>query len=166
MVEKPANQDLSQNLPIFDGTALDTLYEQMIDTTLTQFGRDIILHLEPAKNLPAVNTDTYNPFTGGFDKRLDDSNTGNKGYAVTPITVTYKAHIKHGPAIISDQTPFDLNNNQIAITTVYGAMSDILEAKELEADGLRFLLDKGPRPIGFASTKYIISVWKRKLDGV
>lgn len=166
MAEKPASQDLSQALPILDGTVLDTIYEQMIDTTLVQFGRDVILHIEPAKNLPAVNADTYNPFTGGYDKRLDDDNTGNKGYTVTPITVTYRAHVKHGPAPISDQNPFDLNTNQIAITTVYGAMSDILESKELEVDGMRFLLDKGPRPIGFASTKYIISVWRRKLDGI
>lgn len=168
MANKPANQDLSQAFTgLLNGAALDALYESTIDATLVQFGRDVIMHLEPARNLPNLNATHYNPFTGGQDHRLDASNsfTGNKGVELTPIQVTYRAHIKHGPIVKSEQEPFSVNENEVAITTVYSSMQDIEKCVELEVDGLRFVLSYGPRPIGFATAKYIISVWRRKVDG-
>lgn len=167
MTNKPANQDLSQAfVNMFNSASLDALYEQTIDATLSGFGRDITFYLTPAKSLPANNAPTFNPFTGGQDHRLDtsSSDTGNKGFIVTPITVTYRAHIKHGPVEYGNDTPFTLNENEVATTLVYGALTDLNNVVEAEIDGQLFVPIKGARPIGFATKKYIIAFWKRKVN--
>lgn len=170
MSEKPANQDLSQAfVGLVNGSSLDTLYEKTIDATLLAFGRDVIVYLPPARSLPANNAPNYNPFShNGQDRRLDQStdDTANKGVVITPIYVVYKAHIKHGPVPLSDENPFSLNENEVAITTVYEALDDLTSAVEIDIDGMRFVLAKGPRPIGFASTKYVISTWTRKVNPI
>lgn len=169
MAEKPASQDLSQAfVGLFNSASLDALYEKTIDATLSGFGRDVVFYLTPAKSLPVNNAPTYNPFggVGGQDPRLDTSSevTGNKGYIVTPITVTYRAHIKHGPVQFNQDAPFTLNENEVALTTVYGAFDDINDAVEANIDGQMFVSLKGARPIGFSTKKYIISFWKRKVN--
>lgn len=162
MSEKPANQDLSQGLlNLVNGSSLNTIYEQFIDASLTQFGRDVTFHLQPGKNLTAPNAKNYNAFGGGQDPRILND---NKGVVISPIFVRYRAHIKHGPVLLDNENSIQLDKNEVSLTTVYESLSDISKCIEAEIDGSRFVLSHGPRPIGFGVPKYIISIWSKKID--
>lgn len=168
MPERPANQNFNNALTgMVPGAALETIYQQVIDTSFIQFGRNVTFYLEPGRSIPNVNSAMFNPFTGSQDPRLDNSTvfTGNKGAELTPVWVVYRAHVKHGPTQISNSEPFQINANEVMLTTVYTSLDDINLATEIDVDGLRFIKSWGPRPIGFSTPKYVISVWHRKVDG-
>lgn len=166
--QKPANQDLSQATPAFSGSALEAVYEKAIDTTLVQFGRNVTLWLEPIRTATDSNPEHYDPFAGGQDRRLGSANTGSKGYTLDPVWVIYKAHVVHGPKEVQDPHTGDvitLKVGEVQLTTVYGSLSDVEEAVELEVDGQKYTrLTKDPRPIGFSTPKYLMSWWERKAE--
>lgn len=164
MAQKPASENFNAFTGLINNPILDNLYKRTIDTTFN-FARNVTFHLEPAKTLPTQNAANYNPFLGigGQDPRLDQGqDTGNKGVQITPITVTYKAHIQHGPKELSDTEPFKINNNECMLTTVIESMDDIRKCIEADIDGQRFVLKEGPKRIGFGSVSYVMSLWTSK----
>jgi len=163
MVEKPSNQDFSQALPnILNVPGLEQIYEQFMDASFN-FSRNITLVMPPGKTLNSSST--YNPLTEGQDRRLNQSSDfGDKGYTVTPITVIYKAHIRHGPAPLDRENAFAMNENDCYTTTDYNSITDLQNCVEAIIDGKKFRMTKGPRPIGFSLTKYVITMWTRVLD--
>lgn len=172
MPEKPANQDLSEGQSAGAAAVnaqLEAAYEAAMDTMLLYVGRDVTFYLPPIKSAPVVNPEKYNPFTGGQDRRTSNSSAGSKGYELEPVWVTYKAHVKHGPAEIQDGeegVPFTLDIGDVQLTTVYGSNDDINQAVEVQVDGIKFIRKKvDARPIGWSTPKYIISVWTKKAQG-
>lgn len=166
MVQKSPNEDFTQALAgLINNSNLESIYESFIDASFNAFARPIILIMPPAKTLSG-DSSTYNPLMGGQDRRLNQTdNFGDKGYTVTPIEVTYKAHIKHGPAPVDRENAFAVNENDVLTTTDYNAVTDINNCIEAIIDGKKFRMSKGPRPIGFSSTKYLITIWSRIIDG-
>ncbi len=137
-----------------------------MDMMLLYVGRDVTFYLPPIKTMTDINPAQYNPFTGGQDRRVGSADTGSKGYSLDPVWVTYKAHIVHGPKMVQDPSegiPFELQVGEVQLTTVYGSASDMNEAVEVDVDGIRFVRKAvDQRPIGWATPKYIISVWEKK----
>lgn len=162
MPEKPANQDLSEGSVPFDNSALEATYERAMDTMMLYVGRNVTFYLEPIKTITTSNPEHYDPFAGGQDRRLGNATTGSKGYTLEPVWVVYKAHVKHGPQA-DPEAPFDLDVGDVQLTTVYGSLSDLEAAVEVDVDGIRFVKKtKDLRPIGWSTPKYIISVWTKK----
>lgn len=164
MAEKPANQDLSQQVrALFSISQYETIYEGYMDALLSSLGRDIKIWLPPAQSAPTSNINKFNPWTGSKDPRLGPVSDGPSGRVVEPIYVVYKAHIVHGPRAVSDSVPFDLDIGDVQITTVIGSKEDLERAVEIEVDGIKFDMKKSDiRQIGLQSTKYVISIWKKK----
>jgi hypothetical protein len=166
--KKPANQDLSQQYTgLINASELEGIYEGTMDALLSALGRTVRFYLEPGRSATSANPEQYNPFTGGQDRRLGkDVETGNKGYVVEPIYVEYKAHVRYGPQPLSEDTQFELRIGDVQLTTVYGALNDILQAYEVEVDGFKFIRKvRDERPIGFSTPKYLITVWEKKTNG-
>lgn len=161
---KPANQDLSEQISgLVDNSSLETLYEQYMDSMLYAIGRDITIYLPPGQTQSTSNPSQFNPWLQGQDRRLGGVADGAFGSTVAPISVVYKAHIVHGPRLLTDKVPFALDTGEVQITTVIGAKLDLSSAVEIEVDGLKFNQKKVDiRPIGLTTPKYLISVWSRK----
>lgn len=169
MPEKPANQDLSQgDSSIVNNAQLELIYEKQMDTMLSEVGRNVTFYLEPIRTATDQNPEHYDPFSGGQDRRLGNPTTGDKGYTLEPVWVTYKAHVVHGPRDVKDERTgesFRLQEGEVQLTTVYGAWQDIQEAIEVDIDGLKFSkMDKTPRQFGWSTPKYILSYWTRKVE--
>lgn len=169
MPEKPANQDLSEaDANLLSNSELETIYEKSMDTMMQYVGRTITLYMEPVRTATTSNPEHYDPFAGGQDRRLGNANTGSKGYTLEPVWVYYKAHVVHGPKEVEDPktgVKFRLELGEVQLTTVYGSLADINDAVELEVDGVKFTRKPvDPRPIGWSTPKYLISVWEKKAE--
>lgn len=168
--QKPANQDLSEAKADAIGQAsqLEAVYEAAMDTMLQYVGRDVTLWLEPIRTASSSNPEHYDPFSGGQDRRLGNAETGEKGYTLEPVWVTYRAHVVHGPKEVEDPstgTVISLKVGEVQLTTVYGALADVEAAVELEVDGQKYTRQtKDARPIGWSTPKYLITMWERKAE--
>jgi hypothetical protein len=164
MAQKPANQNLSEALTsVLSSTDLDSLYESYMDTLLSSLGRNITVYLPPGISQTATNPGQFNPWLRSKDQRMSGASEGGDGVVVEPIYVIYKAHIVHGPVALTKDIPFALDIGDVQITTVIGAYDDLSNAVEIEVDGYKFDIKKNDiRPIGFATHKYLISVWTKK----
>lgn len=164
MAEKSANQNLNTNNTL--GNSVQAIHAALTNELLAQFGRNVTFWLEPGKTPATNNPDQYNSFFRQQDRRVATPSDGNKGHAVEIITVTYKAHIVHGPKMIDDGQPVELKEGELQLSTVIGALDDINLAIELEIDGIRYQKHtRPPRPIGLQAATQLMSWWSRKQDG-
>lgn len=165
MVQKPANQDLSQAITSpFVSTDMESLYEQYMDMMLTQLGRNVTFYMPPAFSESASNPEQYNPWLGQKDPRLGSAEEGNKGATVTPITVIYRAHVVHGPKSNTPDMPWDLNAEDVMLSMPIGAYDDAKKAVEIEIDGIKYSKKAVDiRQIGLTIPKYLITFWSRKV---
>lgn len=164
VINETPNEDLSEASPAVDLTGLDAIYQAVMDQSLaTGPARTVILHLQPVLSAPSGAAVThrafeYDPIMGG-------------GFRTAPTErapavhkehrqVSYKAHIKHGPTDIDRDGPLGrVADNEVQITTVISSEKHIRDAIELEIDGRKYKLSRGPRPIGWRSAQYLISIW-------
>jgi hypothetical protein len=162
--EETPNQDLSQAGSFFPD--LDALYESVIDDALLNGPARIVrIHLTPilsaASGTTPINPQAheYNPFMRqAFRPAPIERYTGT--HKETRY-VEYKANVRHGPADLQQGSPVGrLEANDVQTTTVIGAEQDIRNAISMEVDGKRYKLSAGPRPIGWQSAKYLITVWR------
>lgn len=165
MAEKPANQDLSQAITgILSTSSFESLYEQYMDMMLDSFGRNVTFYLPPGLSESTTNPAHYNPFTGYKDPRLGNLGDGPVGKSVSPITVVYKAHVVHGPKAPTADVPWDLNEEEVQLTLVIGALDDVKKAVEVEVDGIRYVQKtKDIRQFGLSIPKYLLTFWSRKV---
>lgn len=163
--EKPANQDLSQQITgIFVSSDLETLYEQYMDAMLNSIGRNITIYLPPSVTESTVNKAQYNPFTGQKDPRLGNAGEGPTGKSIVPTYVIYKAHVVHGPRAPTQDIPWDLNEEDVQLTLVIGALDDVKKAVEVDVDGIKYVQkSKDIRQVGLTTPKYLITLWSRKV---
>lgn len=161
--EKPANQDLSQQVsPPFLTAQMEEIYEGYMDSMLTLMGRTVRIWLPPAQTAPTSNPDQLNPWTNHMDPRLGGVDQ-ESGRSVEPIYADYTALIVHGPKPVTNDRPFELEQGEVQITTVIGSLQDIEDAIELEIDGIKYdRKTKDERRVGFQTPKYLISFWQRK----
>lgn len=154
---------------------VSSIYESAMDAAFVGApSRTITLHLEPILSVAsgtAVTHDAfrYDPFSGEALRPAPVER--HAGVHKEKRIVSYKAQIKHGPTEIDDDsTPLGrLFQNEVQITTDSGASSHIMNALYAEIDGSLYKLTRGPRPIGWGTVKYMISVWTEAdglLDGV
>lgn len=164
MAQKPANEDLSQQIVnLLSAASLEVTYEAHMDAMLSAIGREVKIYLPPAVTPSNTNNEVYNPWTRTKDSRVSPISEGIAGVNVEPIYVIYKGHIVHGPRPIQQDTPFQLDIGDIQITTVINSKLDFDKAVEIEVDGKKYDMKKmSPRPIGLSVPKYLISVWAKK----
>ena len=163
--EKPANQDLSQAIASpFVSADMESLYEQYMDMMLTQIGRNVTLYMQPGLTQTTSNPDQYNPWIAQQDPRLGAAGDGTKGATVSPITVTYRAHVVHGPKSNTPDTPWDLNAEDVMLSMSIGAYDDVKKAVEVQIDGIKYSKkSEDVRQYGLTTPKYIITRWSRKV---
>ncbi len=162
MAERPANENLSEGSQ-FNRADMENLYEDSMDSMLSLMGRTVTLWLEPGQTEATNNPDQFNPWVNNKDPRLGPVDEGSSGRTVEPIFVNYTAHVVHGPSPIADGRPFELEIGDVQLTTVIGSKQDMEDAIEVEVDGLKFDRKKvDERQMGFASPKYLITIWTRK----
>ncbi len=166
MAEKPANQDLTQGITApFIGSDLETIYEQYMDMMLSQIGRNVTLFMPPALTQSATNPSQYNPFIRQKDPRVGGDGEGQTGATIEPITVVYRAHVVHGPKQSTTDVPWDLGAEDVMLSMVVGALTDINKAVEVDIDGNRYSKKtQDVRQIGLTTPKYIITFWSRKVQ--
>lgn len=163
VINETPNEDLSQAGGI-DLTGLDAIYEAVMDQSLTTGpARTVTLHLQPVLSASSGAAVTHRAFE--YDPIM------KTGFRIGPTErapgvhkeyrqVQYKAHIKHGPTDLNSDDPLGrVADNEIQITTVIGSEKHIRDALELEVDGRKYKLSRGPRPIGWQAAKYLISIW-------
>jgi hypothetical protein len=163
--EKPANQDLTQGISRpFLGSEFETMYEQYMDMMLTELGRNVVLYMPPGAAESSSNPSQYNPWLQQKDPRLGGTGEGNAGFTVSPIYVTYRAHVMHGPKKNTPDVPWDLNAEDVMLSMTVGALDDIKKAVEVEVDGIKYSRKSVDiRQIGLTTPKYIITFWSRKV---
>lgn len=169
MVLITANEDLTQASGVLPIGSMASIYEGLMDNALSELGRSITVHLEPTIQAnptvtnPSTQHGAYNPFFHGSSRPTAGGQ--QKGVRVTHRDVVYTAHIKHGPRPLDDTGGMGtLEEDEAQTTTVYESLTDIERAVSATIDGERFVLARGPRPIGFNSTKYLMCVWKRIVE--
>jgi len=158
------NEDLSQGAS-FDFPDYESLYETVIDASLSSLGRTVTIHLQPILSAPSGTAAPshqayrYDPFIKQGFRPAPVERQPN--IHKEPRIVQYTAHIKHGPADIDEGTPLGrLSENEVQITTVAGSEAHIRDAVAITIDGRRYKLRAGPRPIGLGEVKYMISIWQ------
>lgn len=167
--QETPNEDFGQTGG-FTFPDVEAIFESAIDASFaTGPARTITLHLDPILSAASGTMVTNKAF------RYDPFN--KEAFRPAPVErspgvhkekrkVAYKAHIKHGPTDIDDEsTPLGrIFQNEVQITTDSGSTSDILGALYAEIDGSLYKLSRGPRPIGWGTVKYLISVWTEADD--
>ena len=146
---------------ILDSSFLGDIYKCVIDETFLDFGRKIILHLPPKREVD-VNTQSqkqpsqYNPYFGRVQAPI--TNTRNTGVKITPRDIEFTAHIKVGPLVAKEDITGigDLKSNQIAVTLHISALEYVEQALYMTVEGRRYNIDSTPRPIGFDQRSYLI----------
>jgi hypothetical protein len=160
MINVNAIQDLTAGSGLLHVGYLADIYHSFMDESLQDFGRDVILHLEPQVQSDTITNSQpqpsqYNPFFGRTG--IPSPTTKNTGVRITPRDVTYKAHIRIGPKTGPDDTGMgNLKENEAMITVVAEALSHIKSARSISIEGRRYGLVGDPRPIGFLDRKYIM----------
>lgn len=155
------NQNLTASSGLINMGHLASIYHSMMDEALTDLGRPIIFHLQPAiASDSATNSENqsrqYNPFFGRSP--IPSPTTKNAGVRITNRDVTYTGHIVVGPKSGPDtQGIGSLKENQCSITVVIGALQHLKEARSFSIEGRRYSLVE-TRPIGFVDRKYVIAI--------
>jgi hypothetical protein len=163
-IPRPANEDLSQQITnLFSASNLEATYEAYMDSMLASIGRNVTIYAPPAISQGTVNQEQFNPWSREKDPRLSADGEGSAGAIITPITITYKAHVVYGPKAVGPDVPWQLDMGEVQLTTVIGSRNDLENAVEIEIDGIKFSKkNRDIRLIGLTTPKYIISFWSRK----
>lgn len=156
------------------GSVIQNLFgrwEQAMDTNILGFGRDVVIHLQPAKQ-QCPDTDCnfnsfYKKYTGSNNKVC--ALCKGQGFLLEPRQVTYTANIRW-----TDE-PFNESTRNIEEQHVVGRMGanfcrtkmvveaipHIREAVGATIDGIEVELFDEPRPTGFGGQlKYTVCLWK------
>jgi len=170
MVLLPTTEDFSQASGSISFSALNTVYEGLMDHALQGIGRTVTLHLQPIKEEdinstdPVANSNAYNPFFHG-SARPGTGSKMNRGYKVTPRDIQFTAHIRHGPKPEDPVTGAGrLEPDEVQTTTVIESLDYLKKCLSITIDGEVYERSGAPRVIGFSTAKYIIQLWKRKQE--
>jgi hypothetical protein len=167
--QETSNQDFGQtNSFVFPDYS--TLYESVMDAAFaTGPARTIILHLQPIVSLPSGAAPTHeafrvNPFFNEAPRPAPVERSA--GIHKEPRYVNYSAQIKHGPTDIDDGgTPLGrLSTNEVQTTTDIAGEQHLRDALAATIDGRMYKISRGPRPIGWKTAKYLITVWEEIQD--
>lgn len=166
-----ANQSFSASA---SGIAIQNLFskwEAAMDTNLLGFGRNVTLHLKPAKQAcPDVNC-SFNSFYKrymGTNNKVCETCKG-QGFLIEPRQSIYIANIRwtdepfnESTRNIEEQHVVGRMGANFARTKMnFGATSHIREAIGATIDGIDVELFDEPRFTGFGGrVKYVVAVWK------
>jgi hypothetical protein len=177
MIDVPSNQPFIGSFP---WPEFEALYRDVMDASFLDIDgpvRKITLHLTPVRtqssglvdaNVPNKRPIQYNPYLGRAARPAPISISSTRTPAVQhiPRDVKYDAHIRHGIRTdVTEDVGIELKANQVATTTIIESGAHIGEAESATIDGRRYRLHAGPRPIGFRSTRYLISIWEQIPEG-
>jgi hypothetical protein len=177
MIDVTPNQPFDSSFP---WPELDALYRNVMDGAFLDTSgpaREITLHLTPVRlrasgittaPVPNRRPIQYNPFVGRAPRPapINVSTTRTPGVRHIARDVTYLAQIRHGarPEEL-EEVGIELQTNQVATTTIIESQAHINEAENATIDGKRYQKHAGPKPIGFKTVRYLITVWEEIPEG-
>jgi len=165
----PNSQSFS---PQASGTLVSSLasrFKAGMDTVLLG-GRDITLHLPPAKTACPFGckfNSTYNRFLG-LDGKMCRTCKG-QGFLVEPRQTIYRANIRWTNETLAskraggEDTPAGrISENLIRTKTVIESLNHIKQALSADIDGTNCILWEEPRPHGWGGQLfYVTSFWQK-----
>lgn len=156
------------------GTAISALSSQFrtaMDSVMLGAGRDVTLHLPPAKMPCPVGcrfNQSYNKFIGTNGQPC--RSCGGDGFQFEPRQTVYTANIRWitdplNPTSVGGQATIGgrIFTADVRTKMVVAAHNHILECIGAEIDGIPVKLVTDPVPTGFGgSVFYVIAFWEKK----
>ena len=152
-------------------SGLSSQFRTAMDSVLLGVGRDITLHLPPAKMPCPIGcrfNQTYNKFIGANGQPC--RSCGGDGFLFEPRQTSYTANIRWitdplNPASVGGQATIAgrIFAADVRTKMVVAAHNHILESIGAEIDGIPVKLVTDPVPTGFGgSLFYVVAFWEKK----
>lgn len=145
-------------------SSLYNVFKENMDGVLVGLGRDITLHLEPAKQRCLVGC-AYNSFYKKFTNSVNQicSNCRGDGFVYEHRQTVYRANIRWMNQPYNDaENPVRTSENYVRTKTVADSYEHIQSSKGATIDGINVELYQEPRKTGFGTNLlYTIAIWKR-----
>lgn len=145
-------------------TSSQNQFKERMDGVLYGLGRDITIHLKPAKARCAGNcvfNQTYKKWTDASNQICRDCK--GEGWAMEHRQTVYKANIRWTNQPFGDDTNVArTSENYVRTKTVASSFQHIKESIGATIDGINVELLQQPRTTGFGPNPllYCVAVWK------
>lgn len=152
-------------------TAIYNTFKQHMDGVLYGLGRNITIHLPPAKNRCLSNcqfNSTYKRFTNANNQICADCR--GDGFVFEQRQTIYKANIRwtHNPfndAILDGDSTVGARNSRafVRTKTVYDSYENIMKSIGATIDGINVKLQNDPQITSFGPNNlYVVTIWKKE----
>lgn len=149
----------------------DQIFRKSMDTVLNDLGRDIQVHLAPAKS-PCPSSDCR---FDSFYKKYVSANGGmcsackGTGFYLEPRRTIYKANIRWDDKAFNESASSEepvnmqlgrLGVNTVRTKTVAASFDHIKQSVGATIDGIDVELHNEPRYTAWGSVLYVVTYWK------
>lgn|SRR5574337_866080 len=164
-INVPNDQSFADGSSTLLPSSFATIYKQFIDSSFISLGRNIMLHLQDARE-PCPNPECpFDPLRQRSTRSCPVCK--GTGWVSTQRDTEYKAHIIHGPKdfMIEGSPAGRLEEGEVQTTTVNESFEDLRKCQYATIDGQKFRIKANPRVIGYNTVKYIITTWSQVSTG-
>lgn len=158
---------------LIGGTSLENTFRSAMDSVLVGLGRDVTIHLPPAKT-PCISSDckynsTYQRYIGD-DGKICETCRG-QGFTIEPRWTIYRANIRwtdepfnEARTILEKHEAGRINQNFVRTKLVASAHDHIRESVGATIDGIEVELFEEPRLTGFGNQLLYTVCWWKKVN--